>query len=420
MLSLIVAGLGLGELFQQHLSAQLQKELNSQLDQLTASVEIEPELSLNGTLSDPRFSRPLSGLYWQIQSEDKTLRSRSLWDQELTLPAPSNHLVTLHTNLGTSLLVLLREITINDKKLTLAVAIDDSALHSPLERFKLELWQALTILGIGLMLAVLLQLWLGLQPLKRLREELSLVIKGKKQKLPNDFPSELSPLVQEFNAALKQNQLLLERARTQAGNLAHALKTPLTILANAAHTRPIEPIKLASLVNTEVARARAQVDYHLSRAKAAATRTRASRCTVLPTLEGLVRVLHKVHSDKDLCIQIQCAPELQFQGEEADLQEMLGNLMDNACKWAKSQIQINAQILDNQLHLAIEDDGLGIEQEQKSEVLKRGTRLDERSAGSGLGLNIVNDLAQEYGGELRLEDSTFGGLKAVLNLPLAA
>lgn len=413
--TLIVAGFALSQLFQQHISAQLSNELLSQLDQLTALVEVDENITLTGTPSDPRFSRPLSGLYWQIERGSDVLRSRSLWDQKLELPAASDQLTSLYSNQGGQLLARVRQVQVNEQILSLAVATDASTLHSPVERFVRELSVALLILGAGLALAAFVQVYLGLTPLQRLRDALSQVRQGKRPTLPDTFPSELSPLVQEFNAVLLHNQNLVERARTQAGNLAHGLKTPLSILANAAAQ---ENSELAKLVQHEVEQARQQVNYQLNRAKAAATRKHAKRTPLLATVQALSRVLKKVHQEKPIQMQIEIAESLFFQGEEADLQEMLGNLLDNAYKWAASRVNVSADNQQHTLRICIEDDGQGIDDKQKETVLQRGVRADERMAGSGLGLHIVSDLAHEYQGELVLHDSPLGGVKAVLSLPV--
>lgn len=414
ILSLIVAGLGLGKLFHQHVAQQLENELRTHLDQLTASLDYDEELALKHELTDPRFTRPLSGLYWQINGEERSLRSRSLWDQKLDLPPAQKHLQNLNTALNVPLLVLVRDIRVDENTLRLAVAIEASALLEPVAQFKTELWLALAILGAGLVFAAVVQVLLGLTPLKHLREDLQQVRAGQSPTLHGHYPSEIAPLVSEFNAVLKHNQQSVARARTQAGNLAHALKTPLSVLANAASA---EQSELAKLVAKQTENARAQVDYHLHRARAAALRKLGSKTPLKPVIEGITRVLAKLYAEKNLSFEIQADANLAFAGEEPELQEMLGNLLDNASKWANSRIQISAEKNANLLKITIEDDGQGLTNEQKSQVLQRGVRADERTPGTGLGLNIVNDLAEEYGGKLELQNSNLGGLKVLLWLP---
>lgn len=415
-LSLVVAGFGLGRLFHEHVRHQLEMELRTHLDQLTAALEMDEPLHLRNIPSDPRFFRPLSGLYWQIERRPELLRSRSLWDQKLDLNQAHPHLTLIKSALGTPLLALVRKVRVQEQDITLAVAIDASALRDPVQRFNRELWQSLLILGIGLVIAAVVQLWLGLRPLKRLQKDLLAIRQGQSTQLSQSYPTELTPLVSEFNAVLKHHQESSERARTQAGNLAHALKTPLSILANAA---ACETSAFAQLVGTQTAQARAQVDYHLSRAQAAATRRLNSRCEVRPVLLGLIRTLNKLYSDKTLDFHLECEAGLCFQGEEPELQEMLGNLLDNACKWAKGRIAIQVWQEQKALHIVIEDDGAGVPEAQFAQILQRGVRADERVLGSGLGLNIVSDLANEYAGQVQLLRAKLGGLAVWLSLPAA-
>ena len=416
-LTLVIAGFGLTKLFQQHLQHQLTSELDIHLDQLTTLFDLDAPSGLSAEPSDPRFNRPLSGLYWQIEYQQEVFRSRSLWDQKLTLPSAQEQLLPVVDEVGTPLLALVRDLQLDNEPLRLAIAIEESALSQPLKRFNAQLWRALWLLGLGLIVAVIIQVLLGLQPLKRLRQDLQQVRLGNHARLQGSYPSEIEPLVQEFNDVLQHNQESVERARTLAGNLSHALKTPLTVLANAAAS---EESEFAQLVATQVNFARTQADYHLSRARAAALRKVGSRAQIRPVLEGLKRVLAKVYADKTLAVSVHCPQELHFAGEEPELQEMLGNLLDNACKWANSHIEIKASQLGAKLYISIEDDGAGLSEEQKAQVLQRGIRADERTAGSGLGLSIVSELVLDYGGQLELHDSNLGGLKALLILPAAA
>ena len=222
----------------------------------------------------------------------------------------------------------------------------------------------------------------------------------------------------ELNSLLAHDEELVTRARTQAGNLAHAVKTPLTIIANAA-ARDTGP--LASLVTEQVADARRQVDYHLARARAAAAARMIGASTpVRAALEGLKRVLSRAHADRELSIDLDAvSPGLVFRGEEQDFHEMLGNLLDNACKWARHRVSVTATQSGKRMLLVIEDDGPGVAPDARDRVLGRGVRADEQVPGSGLGLSIVADLAERYGGELQLGDASLGGLGVRLVLPAA-
>lgn len=434
--SIILAGWGLGDLFRSHVQAQFQAELTTHLDQLTAQLALADDgrVQLSQPLSDPRLGRPYSGLYWQVDRLDGAaprpgaLRSRSLWDQVLTAPAasPVDGDVRSHRipgPEGKGLGAIERSVRIDDPggglphRLRLIVAADEGLMEAPVSRFRGVLWLALGGLGAGLVVAALVQVFVGLAPLRSLRAALGKVRSGDTQRLEGAFPAEITPLIDEFNSVLAHDAEVVERARTQAGNLAHALKTPLSVLANAAHAAaPGDP--LAALVIDQVAAARRQVDYHLSRARAAATRLPGARCALAPVVDGLVRTMQRIHAERHLALVVAPMDAVPaFRGETQDLQEMLGNLLDNACKWAGTRIEVQARGEGAQVCITIDDDGAGLAPEQRVAVLQRGVRADEQVPGSGLGLAIVDDLARRYGGGVCLEASPLGGLRATLSLP---
>lgn len=430
--SIAFAGWGLGQLFHEHVSAQFRAELTRHLDQLTAHLVLDPlgQPSLSLPLSDPRFNLPFGGMYWQIDRVGGTaaangiLRSRSLWDQALTVPvdAPTDGEIHRHRVAGpqgTTLGVLERTVRIDDVPLRVLAAADVHLLSEPVERFNGALWLALGALATGLVVAALLQVFVGLAPLRQLRLALARVRDGHARNLEGRFPTELAPLVEEFNSVLAQNSEVVERARTQAGNLAHALKTPLSVLANAARS---QDKNLAALVVAQVALAQKQVDYHLTRAQAAAAaNVPGIRTPLSDVIDGLVRAMLRIHAERDLQLHVHpIAAELAFRGEAQDLQEMLGNLLDNACKWAASRIEVHARVDGDWLNIRIEDDGPGIAPEQREAMLRRGVRADEQVPGSGLGLAIVDDLARLYGGSVIMAESPLGGLAATLILPASA
>lgn len=437
--STIAAGWGLGNLFQRHVEAQFHAELKTHLDQLTAQLTLDdkglPTLAL--PLSDPRLSRPYSGCYWQIDeikadasAASGLLRSRSLWDHVLAVPpdTPANGEIHQHRIVGPegkALGMVERSVRIDDtpdgkpRSYRLIAAADESLMTEPVASFSGALWLALVVLGIGLVLAALVQVFVGLAPLRKLHAALGKVRSGETPQLDGDFPAEIMPLVDEFNTVLAQNAEVVERARTQAGNLAHALKTPLSVLANAATSANPQQNELARLVVDQVDTARKQVDYHLTRAQAAATtRMPGRRTPLLPIIDGLVRAMQRIHAERALELRVQPMPEtLAFRGDAHDLQEMLGNLLDNACKWASHRVEINAASNGDQLLITFDDDGQGLAAEQRESVIQRGVRADEKVSGSGLGLAIVADLTQMYGGGVVLQDSPLGGLRVVLTLP---
>jgi signal transduction histidine kinase len=449
--SIAVAAWGLSSLFREHVATQFHAELKTHLNQLTAhlAVDGEEQATLSVPLSDPRLSLPYSGLYWQVDAlaaegdaaqaraaRAGLLRSRSLWDSVLAVPpdAPADGEIHQHRVAGPGggwLGMVERVVRIDEgsgttagakpaaRAFRLIIAADETLMLEPLSRFNGELSLALGILAAGLVIAALVQVMVGLAPLRSLRAALGRVRKGDAQRLEGQFPAEITPLVDEFNTVLAQNSEVIERARTQAGNLAHALKTPLSVLANAANGKDNE---LARLVVGQVDAAKRQVDYHLSRAQAAATlRVPGARTPLRPALEALLRTMRRIHAERQLELLLQpIAESLAFRGEEQDLQEMLGNLLDNACKWASRHVEVAARAEGEDLLITIDDDGQGIAAADRNAVLRRGVRADQQVPGSGLGLSIVDDLAQLYGGEPRLADSPLGGLRVVLRLPAVA
>ena len=460
LLTVLVAGWALGRMFSEHVERQFQAELTTHLDQLAAHLAIDAsgQAALRAVLSDPRFARPYSGLYWQIdvlgasavdgsseESRRGVLRSRSLWDVVLVVPGdlPADGEVHAHDTEGPDgaplrmIEQVIRPAERPELALRVIVAANAALVVEPVARFNRILALALALLAAGLAVAALVQVRVGLRPLARLRDGLAAVREGRSTPIDGRFPAEIQPLVAEFNAVLARNAEVVTRARTHAGNLAHAVKTPLAVLANAAEAAHDAPDgALAHLVREQVALARTQVDYHLARSRAAAAiGVPGLRTPLRPVLEGLLRLMDKVHAGRGLKVAIlACAEDLAFRGEPQDLQEMLGNLIDNACKWAASRVEVHAEACADEapgaldagqlricscICICIDDDGPGLPAAAREAVFARGVRADERTPGAGLGLSIVRELAQLYGGEVRLEASPWGGLRAVLALPLA-
>ncbi len=437
--SVMVAGWALGGLFRQHVALQFHAELNTHLDQLAAHLAVDAggRASLTAAQSDPRFSKPYSGIYWQIDRVDPApgalglLRSRSLWDDVLRLPADTPRDGEIHqhrvTGPGQAMLGAVERVVMLDevpeqpgRTFRLIVAAEERQMVEPVERFNGMLWLALGLLGGGLALVAVIQVLIALAPLRRLHAALAAVRGGGAHRLEGRFPAEVQPLIEDFNSVLAQNAEVVERARTQAGNLAHALKTPLSVIANAARGKPGE---LAVLVGAQVEVARKQIDYHLSRSRAAAAvRVPGARTPVAPVLDGLARVMRRIHAERNLDLVVHRASmSAVFRGEEQDLQEMLGNLLDNACKWAARRVEVSLALDGGELCFCLDDDGGGIAVAERERVLNRGERADERGVpGTGLGLSIVDDLARLYGGRVELTDSPLGGLRVRLLLPAAA
>ena len=434
LLTIALAGWGLRALFQDHITQQLQTQLVMQLNHLSGAVDWAPDgrVSLAPMGADARLGQPLSGLYWQIdrlgpQPQVGVARSRSLWDQTLTIPASQDaaqgeRVLVQCDALGHDLVAVARTLQLPDDDappLRLVVAADKALVAEPIQRFTHMLLLALGMLGLGLAAAVAMQLHLALRPLQLLRARLADVRGGQAAQLAGRFPQELQPLVNEFNHVLAENADMVQRARTQAGNLAHAVHTPLTILANAADG---QATPLARLVQEQVASARRQVDYHLARARAAAAvRATGLATPVLEPLRALLRTMARLHGARGLSFELaDGAQDLAFRGETQDLYEMLGNLMDNAGKWARTRVVVDVRREGQQLCFTVDDDGPGIPEEQRQRMFERGVQLDERRTGSGLGLDIVRALADSYGGSVQALASPLGGARLVLRLPAAA
>jgi signal transduction histidine kinase len=444
-LALVLAGLLLASLFRQHVERQFEDTLRLQLDQLTASLNFNAAgdpLPMPQALLDPRWQQPYSGLYWQIDGNAEggsggpeqrgLLRSRSLWDTALTLPADALldgavHLHQIAGPLGVRLLLLERSVHAADqpeRRWRLVVAADTRSLEAAVTRFSGMLAAYLGLLFLLLVLAALAQVYVGLRPLRVLEQAVINVREGRTLRLQGQFPAEVQTLSDDFNLVLERHAEVVERARHHAGNLAHAVKTPLAVLAQAAAKDPTPA--LSRLVQEQVQLATRHIDWHLARARAAgAQRLPGQRTAISPALGGLIRVMQRVHAARGLVIEYD-APlshdaDWAFAGEDQDLQEMLGNVLDNACKWARQTVRVSvaavADVSPPQLRVCIEDDGPGIDEALRLQVLARGVRADESVPGSGLGLAIVADLVQLYGGRLQLGTSTLGGLKLELYLP---
>jgi signal transduction histidine kinase len=425
--ALVLSGAGylLSAVFGDTVERNFDGRLGVMLEGLVAGSEIDPagRLQLRLQLGEPRFAQPLSGWYWQVNAAGQVLdRSPSLWDQDLPVTAPAGHLSSqdiVGPN-GQSLRLLVRTITLPDAPAPLlyAVAGDRTETLAERQRFNRLLSLALGILFTGLLGAMLLQVRVALAPLRRMEQALAAIRSGLTRRLEGRFPAELEPLAVELNALIDYGEALIERARTHVGNLAHALKTPLTVLANEA-TRREGP--RTALVARQVTQMRRLVDHHLARARAVATGSiLGARSEVAPVVGDLRRTLLRIHAERNLTVAVACPPGLAFRGARQDLEEMLGNLLDNACKWAAQAVRIEVAREGHRLRLTIDDDGAGLSAQERADVIGRGRRLDERVPGSGLGLAIVADIALLYGGTLVLERAAIGGLSARLDLPAAA
>lgn len=433
LLGLVGGGLLLSEVYRTTISLRFDAQLKSDLDELIAAAEPVPSgaISLAGRDADPRYGHIYSGAYWQITPLGsygiEAQSSRSLWDKTIAVTDMRTvDGVTYGYAEGPedqSLRVLERRIefaapagqsTPNHAYMIL-VAGDQAQIATDSARFNGTLIWSFIVLGVGLIAAIFLQVRIGLRPLRRVSEALARIRDGNARSLEGHFPAEIAPLARELNSLIDHNAEVVARARTHVSNLAHSLKTPLSVLASEASA---EPGSFSEIVSRQVTGMRRQIDHYLSRARAAgALDVIGNRTIVLPVLEDLVRVLKRIHADKGLAIELNCPPGLTFRGERQDLEEMAGNLLDNACKWTKSRVVVGVSGQGAILEIRVEDDGRGLQPEDRTRVLERGERLDETVPGSGLGLAIVHDISKLYGGELILGEASLGGLEARLRLP---
>jgi signal transduction histidine kinase len=304
-----------------------------------------------------------------------------------------------------------------------AVAGDAAEITDETRSFDQALIITFVLLAVVLLLTTMFQVRFGLAPLKRITDSLAAIRAGGAERLAGQFPEEIAPLARETNALIEANKEIVERARTHVGNLAHALKTPLSVMVNEASARGRDPFAAKVLEQAEIMRD--QVTRHLERARLAARLTVVGTVTeVAPVVTALARTMEKIHHDKAIDIEVRADPEARFRGERPDLEEMIGNLVDNACKWATSRVAIEvvreqpdpAKKRDT-LRIIVDDDGRGLSPSEREQVAQRGRRLDETKPGSGLGLSIVVELASLYGGELTFGSAPLGGLRAELVLP---
>lgn len=437
---LVAAGLLLAGLFQAALERNFDARLRAVLDGLLANVEIggDGNPAISGQLADTRFSLPLSGWYWQVTPADANgggdLASDSLLDERLEAKATdlsardADGVATFYLtdSNGARLRAIEQNFTLpgSDRQFSFLVAGNFDELRDEADAFRNTLFLTLAALGAGLLIAMLLQVRYGLRPLQRMQESLSMIREGKAEKLEGEFATELEPVAEELNLLIQSNSEIIDRARTQVGNLAHALKTPLSVLTNEAER---QKGGLATKVSEQVRIMRDQVNMYLDRARRAARAQGLGAVSeVEPVLAGLARTLQRIHRDKGITIDVKCDTGLKFRGERQDLEEAAGNLMDNASKWAAEHVSVSAELQRETssdgrhwLTIVVDDDGPGLPPGKRAEALKRGRRLDETKPGSGLGLSIVTETAAMYNGTIELLDAPLGGLRVKMKLPAA-
>jgi signal transduction histidine kinase len=436
---LLAAAVLLNSLFHQALERNFDERLRAVLDGIIANVEVNEEgmPSLTSPIADTRFSLPQSGWYWQVAKpggdETQIITSESLLEKRLRPSAvdlagrDAEGIATFYMTDDQK-----KQLRAIEQKFKLFGSKDDYSfivagnfdeLRAEVSAFRRILFGTLALLGLGLMLATLFQVRFGLSPMKDMTEKLNAIRSGKSEFLEGKFPDEMQPVADEMNLVIKTGFEILERARTQVGNLAHALKTPLSVLSNEASANPSP---LATKVAEQTAVMRDHVNLYLDRARRAAQAgTLGATAEVAPVIAGLARTLQRIYKDKDICIRTNVPDAIRFRGERQDLEEMVGNLMENASKWCVSEVEVSLSPAESKMgrrfiQIIVDDDGPGIPPDKRAIALQRGKRLDETKPGSGLGLNIVAETSAMYGGNISLETSTLGGLRVKLALPSVA
>jgi len=435
--ALALTGVILASLFKGYIERSFDARLEVYLTSLIASTEIgeNDTITVGEIVGEPRFNLPLSGWYWHIALKEKPTdiiaSSRSLFASNFNMSELEQKSVDkkgLRRSYITGpdrepLRAIERDIQLTQGGPTYSFIVAGNAMEmsANVEEFNGILTLALSMLGVGFVLATLLQVRLGLRPLYQIEKALAEIRSGHSRELSGSYPKELQPLATELNALIASNDAIVQRARHHVGNLAHALKTPLSVIANEAEANTG---KFSNLVSSQADIMSQQVTLYLDRARlAASSRVLGMTSDAAPIISAILRTLSKIHIDRSIKTEFDPVTDIKFKGEKHDFEELVGNLLDNAFKWAHSQVNVSvtsAQSADfdvDMLLLIVDDDGLGLASEMRKEALQRGRRLDETKPGSGLGLSIVTELVDLYGGEIKLGKSDLGGLRVSVWLP---
>jgi signal transduction histidine kinase len=420
---------GGGYTLDRFLTSAINTNFDAQLDYvltaMIASSEIGPEgeVLFNRTLADQRFLEPYSGLYYQVSGTGlEPFASRSLWDRHLNVDRSHTddevHYYDSDEFADGRLRVIERDVRLPNSNVRwrFQVAQKREVIDQQIGVLRRTMVRSFGILGLGLIILAALQAVYGLWPLRRVRRAIAAIRSGRKARVDERLPREIEPLVDELNQLLEHNEVQAEEARRHAGNLAHALKTPLTVITNAATAKADD---LGPTVIREATTMRRQVDHHLARARAIGRRSSAhARAPVWPSLEAVERAVSRLY--ENVTVDLAGDRHASVRVERQDLDELLGNLIENAAKYGGGRVFVTVKVTPDCVEIEIEDDGRGIPEGERVSIFDRGARLDTGKPGTGLGLAIVRDVALIYGGSILLEESEdLGGLLARLKLPLA-
>jgi signal transduction histidine kinase len=439
--ALLIAGaVGLTQLYRTSVFRAVDDQLEGAVSSLLENVSADESgvIGVARPALDPRYAQTYSGRYWQVFYIDEEAGrlvsidgSRSLFGRSIevdpSLVASARAAPGVRVTGGgrgpdnqrlRAMAIAVRYSPFNDLVL-ISAATDRSPADRDVRAFSTAASWTLAAFAIGLVAAVLVQVRWGLAPLFAMRDAVTEIREGARERLEENAPSELAPLARELNALLDHNRDIVERARAHVGNLAHALKTPISIILNESRA---QSGPFSEVVRRQTEKMQVQVEHHIRRASAAArSHAIGARTDLRPVVDDIVRTLPRMYPDRSVAVEVDVAPDISFRGERQDLEEMIGNLLDNAFKWTRTRVRVAAVAKDaGRLGVVVEDDGAGLPTAQLAEAVARGVRLDEAAPGSGLGLSIVDDLARAYGGRLDLAPSPLGGLRAALDLPSAA
>lgn len=438
---LVGAAFALSALYRAQTLSLLEEDLDQTLITLTRDMTREGAFLPDGRVTDDnhaflatdsRYQTQYSGRYWAIVAVNEAgepvgdLRSRSLWDEPVPVTSKLIARALLMPGVtqfagapgpaGQQVHAAAKAILVENRAtpLILVAAADRAQNDAAAVRFRNMLLGAMIVLFGGVFAAMVAAIRYSLRPLKKLGHDISEIREGTRLKLADDYPSEVQPLTEELNKLIDHNQQVVERARTHVGNLAHALKTPIAVLKNEAKGQT----QLDDVVRRQVDSMQTNVDHYLKRARMAArAETLGARCEVRPVLDGIARLLNRLFDAKGIEVTVRGGEGAIFRGEQQDLEEMVGNLMENACKWARADVAVTVTDTAEEMRIEVDDDGPGLSGKAREGARKRGVRLDETTPGTGLGLSIVTELAELHKGVLELDEAPAGGLRARLRFP---
>jgi len=425
---LLAAGAFLYVLFERDFRARVHAETHNQLMQLVSGLDVEPSGKVIKTqaMTDPRFRQPTSGLYWQVESKSgEVLRSRSLWDATLTtgnepwrnidepeaFPGPFGEPVLLHAKL-----ISLGEAP-DRQQLRVMIAVNESEVTRPTLYFAINLGLSLLVLGLAMLVVSVAQLGMVMAPVNSLRNSVRDIRDGKSARVSGEYPVEIAPVVNKLNSLLEQREQMVERARSRAGNFAHSLKTPLTVIDTLLpRLRVGGQHDTAGEIGRQTAQLRKHADRELARARMAAGHGEPVR-DVRAVVEEIVTTIRHLPRGRDIAFVIDVPAHIAVRMDREDFIEMVANVLDNARKWARSKTVIRLEPGDTDLVLSVSDDGPGIPVADMDSIVERGRRLDEGTEGTGIGLAIVNDIADACGLRTSFTISELGGLRFSVTLP---